>query len=80
MVNALIVLIILLFSLIGLKKVSKQKPNYIEEYGVYKTEDVKEELTYEQYMTQLDWMFKMGIISVQEYEQYKRDGGIFLIN
>jgi hypothetical protein len=30
-------------------------------------------------MNQLDWMFKMGIISVQEYEQYKRDGGIFLI-
>jgi hypothetical protein len=38
------------------------------------------ELTYEQYMNQLDWMFKMGIISVQEYEQYKQDGGIFLIN
>jgi hypothetical protein len=76
MINLLIILSITLFSLIGLKKLGKPKATYDvipDEPQIEQTE-----LTYHQYMNQLEWMFKMGIISVDEYNQYQRDGSVFL--
>jgi hypothetical protein len=76
MINLLIILSILLFSLLGLKKLGKPRPKY--DFIPDEPQIEYTELTYKQYMNQLEWMFKMGIISVDEYNQYQRDGSIFL--
>jgi hypothetical protein len=82
MINLLIILSITLFSLLGLKKLGKAKPKYEispDEYEYIKQDiELTNQLSYKQYMNQLEWMFKMGIISVDEYNQYQRDGSIFL--
>jgi hypothetical protein len=76
MINLLIILSITLFSLLGLKKLGKPRPTF--DISPDEPQIEYTELTYKQYMNQLEWMFKMGIISVDEYNQYQRDGSIFL--
>jgi hypothetical protein len=44
------------------------------------TEDVKLNVDYESYIKHLEWMFQMGVISVQEYNKLHLDGLQFLNN
>jgi hypothetical protein len=77
MINGVFILfglIMIFIILICMKVGSKPTPSK------YQTEDVKLNVDYESYMNHLEWMFQMGLISVQEYNKFHLEGLQFLNN
>jgi hypothetical protein len=75
MVNGFFILfglIMIFIILITMKVGSKQTPSKCQ------TDDVKLNVNYQSYMKHLEWMFQMGVISVQEYNKLHLDGLQFL--
>jgi hypothetical protein len=75
MVNGVFILfglIMIFIILITMKLGSRPTPSNC------KTDDVKISINYDSYMNHLEWMFQMGLISVQEYNKYHQEGLMFI--
>jgi hypothetical protein len=71
----LIMVLVILFAMKGLMH---RKPKQEIVYDYETIQDDTPQLSYRQYVKQLEWMFQMGIISVQEYNKFHQDGLMFL--
>ena len=75
MINGVFILfglMMILIILVCMKVGSKPTPSNCQ------TDDVKLNVNYQSYMNHLEWMFQMGVISVQEYNKLHLDGLQFL--